>query len=161
MRKLLLLLPLITLLTGCGPSAEEKAEAARVAAEKKEEALKLELLEVCKDDLREVLKDPQSLRVLEYGARFFDEVRPPEYFESGDLMWGESNVALKFNYTATNSYGGRIRGRSFAYSWTKIWSFWLGINPPPKRRSRLKFHKRQTASSSVGLTSNSLTESLM
>ena len=98
MRKILILLPLITLLTGCGPSAEEKAE-----------ALKLELLEVCKDDLRDVLKDPQSLRVLSYGSKFYDEVRPPKYFDNGELMWGETNVGLTFDYTATNSYGGRIR----------------------------------------------------
>ena len=98
MRKILILLPLITLLTGCGPSAKEKAE-----------ALKLELLEVCKDDLRDVLKDPQSLRVLSYGSKFYDEVRPPKYFDNGELMWGETNVGLTFDYTATNSYGGRIR----------------------------------------------------
>ena len=35
------------LLTGCGPSAEEKLE-----------ARKLELLEICKDKLRDRLKDP-------------------------------------------------------------------------------------------------------
>ena len=87
------------LLTGCGPSAEEKLE-----------ARKLELLEICKDKLRDRLKDPQSLRVLNYGARFYDEVRPPKYFDNGKVMWGESNIGLKFDYTATNSYGARARG---------------------------------------------------
>ena len=97
------------LLTGCGPSAEEKAEAARKAAEEMEMAEKMQLIEICKDDLRDRLKDPESLRVLSYGARLYDEVEPPEYFSNGNVMWGESDASAKFTYTATNSYGGRIK----------------------------------------------------
>ena len=113
------------LLAGCGPSAEEKAEAARKAAEEKAEAAaamvmaeKLELIEICKDDLRDRVKDPESLRVLSYGARLHEEVEPPKYFSNGEVMWGESDASAKFTYTATNSYGGRIKKQGYVYSLT-------------------------------------------
>ena len=105
----LLIISAAVLLTGCGPRAEEKAEEARKAAEEKELAQKVELVEICKNDLRVRLKDPQSLRVLSRGAKLFNDVQPPEYFSSGRLMWGEYNASAKFDYTATNSYGGRVR----------------------------------------------------
>ena len=80
------------LLIGCGPTAEEKAEAA-----------KRNLIDLCKDDLRAGLKDPHSLRVLGAKARFMDGVQTGKTVPDWD-------AGARVEYTATNSYGGRTRG---------------------------------------------------
>ena len=137
-----LLLCAAVLVTGCGPSPEErarraqegadeimrkyhqraaeKAERERKAAEAKAEAerkaeeeredLALEgLLEICEDGTRARLKDPDSLRRIgtRYRAKSYKEVQP------GGQFWGNYDASLSFEYTATNSYGGRIRDKAF------------------------------------------------
>ena len=90
------------LLAACGPSAEEKA--------KNERSLRLAL---CVEKYRQKLVDPESLRYLNGGVKVYDKVQPATYHDSGKLMFDEFDTTTKFEYTATNAFGGRIRGKGF------------------------------------------------
>ena len=95
-------------------AAEAEAEAARKAEEERRDRAIEGLLEICEDATRDRLKDPDSLRRLGnvYRAKAYEEVQPAPRFSDGSTMWGNYDATLSFDYTATNSYGGRLRGES-------------------------------------------------
>ena len=109
-----ILLSAVVLLNGCGPSAEQKTEAARIGAiskkwERNNRTLK-SLSRICARRLKENLKDPDLYKLLNDRRRIYNEVQPSTY-HNGSKIHEDYDAAVNLEYNTTNSYGGRIRNK--------------------------------------------------
>ena len=107
-----LLLAASVLLSGCGPSEAEKTTARLLEEYKirkqKEKAKLQSLYGICRRRLKMRLKDPESYRELSAKGRILPEMQPATY-DNGRKVNEPYDGAVTLSYTATNSYGGRIK----------------------------------------------------
>ena len=118
---------------GCGPTAEQKADIAKqeaedarakeqaereerekeekVVAEKRRQRRAKAMMDECEDAIKDDLKDPFSMQIISRGYKFYDQIQPAKYFSTSfELMYDQHDSTAGIKYTATNSYGGRVRG---------------------------------------------------